>query len=287
MRERQARQFFRSTEWVKYAKHAAMVLVRTITQLRHVQSFAAALCLSVVAGSPALAASCAPPPQGEGHVAEIIDGHSFRLTDGREIRLAGIEPSGATKEDGVNALAAIIADHDVTLRGNDDAPDRYGRQAAFVYLSASDMSVQAQLVASGTALVLPDIVDKDCAAALFAAEAQARQAQRGTWAGNSAIKNAESPGDILAGTGRFTVVEGKVLSVRQAGATTYLNFGRNWTRDFAATISRRALSAFESAGLGVKSLENRRIRVRGWVEARPGPRIEIIWVGQIEVLGGN
>jgi endonuclease YncB( thermonuclease family) len=247
-----------------------------------------ALCLSVAAVmAPALAASCAPPPQGEGHVAEIIDGRSFRFADGREIRLAGIEPSGATKDDRVSALAAIIADHDVSLRGHDDAPDRYGRQTAFVYLPASDVPVQAQLVAMGAALVLPNIDDKDCATALLLAESEARRAQRGTWAGNSAIKNAESPDDILAGVGRFTVVEGKVLSVRQAGATIYLNFGRNWTRDFAATIPRRALSVFESTGLALKSLENRRIRVRGWVEARPGPRIEIVRVGQIEVLGGN
>jgi hypothetical protein len=101
------------------------------------------------------------------------------------------------------------------------------------------------------------------------------------------IKNAESSDDILAGIGRFTLVEGKVLSVRQAGATTYLNFGRNWTRDFAATISRRMMPAVEAAGLSVKSLENKKIRVRGVVEARGGPRIEVLRVGQIEVLGVN
>ena len=122
---------------------------------------------------------------------------------------------------------------------------------------------------------------------LTAAEATGRQARKGTWAEPAAIKNAESPGDILAGIGRFTMVEGKVLSVRQAGATTYLNFGPNWTRDFAVTISRRMLPAFEAAGISVKSLENRRIRVRGWVEARGGPRIEVLHPGQIELLGGN
>jgi hypothetical protein len=83
------------------------------------------------------------------------------------------------------------------------------------------------------------------------------------------------------------VVEGKVLSVRQAGATTYLNFGRSWTQGFAVTISRRATAALEIAGIIVKSLENRRIRVRGWVEARSGPRIEVLRAGQIELLGEN
>ena len=53
------------------------------------------------------------------------------------------------------------------------------------------------------------------------------------------------------------------------------------------TISRRMIPAVEAAGIVLKSLENRRIRVRGWVEARGGPRIEVLRVGQIELLGGN
>jgi hypothetical protein len=47
------------------------------------------------------------------------------------------------------------------------------------------------------------------------------------------------------------------------------------------------LPAFETAGIVLKSLENRRIRIRGWVEARGGPRIEVLHVGQIEMVGGN
>jgi hypothetical protein len=156
-----------------------------------------------------------------------------------------------------------------------------------LFVSGSEFPAQRELLKQGEALVSPDVTDKDCAALLLAAEAAAREEKRGIWTDPTAIKNAESSGDILAGIGRFTVVEGKVLSVRQAGATTYLNFGRNWTRDFAVTISRRMMPAFEAAGLGPKSLENRRIRVRGYVEARSGPRIEALRVGQIEVLGGN
>ena len=169
----------------------------------------------------------------------------------------------------------------------DDTPDRYGRQPAFVFLVPTETLLQEELLAQGKALASATVADKECAAVLMAAEAAARQAKRGIWSDPAAIKNTESSGDILAGIGRFTVVEGKVLSVRQAGATTYLNFGRNWTRDFAVTISRRMLAAFEAAGMVPKSLENRRIRVRGWVEARGGPRIEVLRVGQIELLGGN
>jgi endonuclease YncB( thermonuclease family) len=241
----------------------------------------------LAAADPADAAGCSFEPQGEGRVAAVLDARTLRLEDGREVRLAGIEPVVTEEANRTSALAAIVTGREVTVRGQDDAPDRYGRQTGFVFLVSPEELVQAELLAQGEALVAGTVAEKDCASILNAAEAAGRQAKQGTWADPAAIKNAESPGDILAGIGRFTLVEGKVLSVRQAGATTYLNFGRNWTRDFAVTISRRMLPALEGAGIVLKSLENRRIRVRGWVEARGGPRIEVLRVGQIELLGGN
>ncbi|WP_442894582.1 thermonuclease family protein [Bradyrhizobium sp. AZCC 1588] len=248
---------------------------------------AASLLVLASAAGPAGAADCLAERQGEGRVAAVVDARGFRLEDGREIRLAGIERTGTDTAGGRAALSTIITGREVTLHGEDDTPDRYGRQAAFVFVTGSEQSVQSELLRRGEALVSSDIADKNCAAALSAAEGVARNAKLGIWAETTAIKNAESPGDILAAIGHFTVVEGRVLSVRQAGAMTYLNFGRNWTRDFAATISRRIIPAFESAGLGPKSLENRRIRVRGVVSSRGGPRIELLRVGQIEVLGGK
>jgi endonuclease YncB( thermonuclease family) len=250
------------------------------------------LALAVAAAGPAIAAGCSFETQGEGRVAAVIDARTFRLQDGREVRLAGIEPvfsekPAAEAANRISALATIVAGRDVTLAGEDDTPDRYGRQPAFVFLEHSDTLVQSLLLAQGEALVSSTVTSRDCASVLVAAETAAREAKRGTWADPAAIKNAESADDILAGMGRFMLVEGKVLSVRQAGATTYLNFGRNWTRGFAVTISRRMIGAFEAAGIALKSLENRRIRVRGWVEARGGPRIEALRVGQIELLGEN
>jgi len=263
----------------------------------HCGGFAAAALqcsLMLAGGGPVAAAGCSFSPQGEGRVAEIIDARSFRLQDGREVRLAGIEPAAteaggtdATTKNRGAALAALVLGHEITLQGEDDGPDRYGRQPAFAFLEGVDTPVQALLLAQGDALLSGTVTDKDCASALTAAETAARQAQRGAWADPTAIKNTESPGDILTRIGRFTVVEGKVLSVRQAGATTYLNFGRNWTRDFAVTIPKHGLAAFEAAGIVLKSLESRRIRIRGWVEAHGGPRIEALRVGQIELLGTN
>src|SRR5438046_1664846 len=78
--------------------------------------------------SPALAASaCSFEAQGEGRVGAILDARTFRMEDGREVRLAGIE----TVTDGGAALGTLVAGRTLALHGASDAPDRYGRQPAF------------------------------------------------------------------------------------------------------------------------------------------------------------
>src|SRR3984893_12327540 len=124
------------------------------------------LMLVADAASPADAAGCAFEPQGEGRVAEILDARSFRLDDGREVRLAGIEPVASEKANRTAALSAIVTGHGVTLSGEDDTPDRYGRQPALVFLAGSDTLGQGLLLAQGDALVSSTVANKDCASVL-------------------------------------------------------------------------------------------------------------------------
>jgi endonuclease YncB( thermonuclease family) len=223
----------------------------------------------------------------EGRVGAIIDARTLRLQDGREVRLAGVEDtlSGlAAKPAQRAALENLAGGRDIVLRGAHN-PDRYGRIVAIAFIRGQNQPIQARLIEDGHLVVTAAIDDEDCASYLLRGEARARRAKRGVWAEPAAIKNTEMPGDILAVVGQFVVAEGRVQSVREAGATLYINFGRRWTQDFAVTISRRNMAAFEAAGVPLKSLERRRIRVRGWVEQRGGPRIQASGVGQIEVVG--
>ncbi|WP_316182925.1 thermonuclease family protein [Bradyrhizobium sp. SZCCHNRI1009] len=225
---------------------------------------------------------------GKGRVSEIIDARSFRLDDGREVRLAGVEvPPEEQRATSMDALDVLLRGRDVVLRGEDDTPDRYGRQRAFAFEAGADQPVQRELLRQGAVLRGIDLPDRDCALSLDAAEAEARSAGRGLWKIGTVIKNTESPDDILSRVGLFTVVEGKVLSVRQTGTTTYLNFARNWTRGFAVIIPKRMMAVLEGAGIDVKSLANRQVRVRGWIEAHAGPRLELTQTAQIEILSGN
>lgn len=231
-------------------------------------------------------AACEFELQGEGRVAAALDARTLRLDDGREVRLAGIEPPAQSD---ARALENLALGRDVTLHGISDTPDRYGRQQAFVFVYGDDQALQNQLLAQGVALASgSNLPDKDCAMELTASESAARSAGRGLWGSPAAIKNAESTADILAEIGRFTLVEGKVVSARQAGAIFYVNFGRRWIRDFAVTVSRRMMPTVEAGGVRLATLENRRIRVRGFVERRGGaPRIEVVAPGQIELINEN
>jgi hypothetical protein len=47
------------------------------------------------------------------------------------------------------------------------------------------------------------------------------------------------------------------------------------------------MAAFEAAGVSPRSLENRWVRVRGWVERHGGPRMDLFRSGQIELIAGR
>ena len=103
------------------------------------------------------------------------------------------------------------------------------------------------------------------------AETAARKVKLGLWRSSYYdLLNADSPTDLLAEQGRFALVEGRVLSVHESGATIYVNFGRRWSEDFTVTILKRNRN-FTAAGLELKTLAGRQIRVRRFIEERGGP----------------
>jgi endonuclease YncB( thermonuclease family) len=263
---------------------------------------------------------CGGEEIGRGSVGRVIDGYTFVLDDGREVRLAGIETlllsaqdAGAkvthAEEAGVkdavgptvgaaaarDALATLLTGAPVILRRAEFASDRYGRLLAYVDVvrSGSQKSAQAELLAQGFARVGDFVGERDCAAELLRREKAARQAKLGLWADPYYDPlRADKPADILARRGRFALVEGDVVSVHPSGATLYVNFGRRWSEDFAVTIRKRNERKFAAAGLDLQGLSGRRVRVRGFIEARGGfagspwraPWIEAARPEQIETV---
>ncbi len=218
---------------------------------------------------------------GTVNVAAIRDGRTLLLEDGRELRLAGIE----ARDGGRDALQSLVGGRPLRLERLGDEHDRYGRLVAFAFPAEAGQSLQSALLADGQARVAARIGDKACADSLLTIERGAREARRGLWADpNFAPLQAENLPRLKAERGHFALVEGTVLSVRESGATIYVNFGRRWTRDFTVTILKRLGRAFAAAGVEPKRLEGRRIRVRGWIEQRGGPIITAEVPEQIEFV---
>jgi hypothetical protein len=185
----------------------------------------------------------------------------------------------------------MLRQADIALTNN---LDRYGRIVAYAYAlrDGEEVFAQGALLESGFARVADRIGNKSCAAELLAAENTARAGKLGLWGDPYYdVLNADAPVDVLAQRGRFALVEGQVVSVRESGATIYVNFGRRWSESFAVTISKRNERNFTAAGLDLKSLAGRRVRVRGFIEARGAegdvPSIEAARPEQIEVANQN
>ena len=239
---------------------------------------------------------CGGDEIARGTVGKILEGRTLVLEDGREVRLAAIEvaplavmqnrPDRAGRA-AAAALSALAVGDQVVLRWAESGSDRYGRLFAYAYIlrEGDEFLLQQELVADGHARV-SNRVASPCAAALLEREKAAREAKLGLWADPYyEVLDAETPNDALAHRGRFALVEGKVASVRESGRTIYVNFGRRRIGDITVTILKRNERSFAAAGLDLRSLAGRHIRVRGWIEARSGERawIEAERPEQIEI----
>lgn len=248
---------------------------------------ALALLLSGAAALAADSAACRQPPLASGVVRSIGDDGTLLLDDGRSVRLDAI--AAAPMAAPAPPLAAL-AGRTVALEARDPAPDRYGRLRAFVLIAGEEAAgpLQYALLARGGARVTGRGVEPACRAALLARERQARNARLGIWADPAyAVRRADEPDAVRAARGRLALVEGRVLSVRESGGTVYLNFGRRWSEDFTVTIAKRNQRIFTAAGLPPKRLEQRQVRVRGWIEERGGPWIDMTGPEQIEIVGSE
>ena len=233
-----------------------------------------------------------------GVVVQVTDGDTVVLDSGLVVRLIGTQapklPLG--REDfetwplapeAKAALEALALSKTVQLGYGGEAIDRYERALAHVFIEGAEGPIWAQhaMVAQGLARVYSFPDNRKCLDLLFAAEGRARLSGLGIWRDPYySVRAANAPGDLLARAGHYELVEGRILLAEQSGGRVYLNFGRFWKEDFTAVIEAPALRLFAAAGIDPLVLDGALVRVRGWVDDRDGPRVEVTHPEQIEVL---
>jgi micrococcal nuclease len=242
-------------------------------------------------------------------VKRVSGGATFIIDDGREVHLAGVEapfnhldepaPSGSVDlpASADSTLENMIAGRQVTLYPVAGQPDRHGRLRARVLRVDGDLWVEPALVSLGLARVEPHPDDYGCARYLQSLETVARAGGKGIWADpRYSVHQATEP-QLRVWTGRYILVEGKIVSTGQSGNRRYLNFGSNFSRDFAVVLddksgapSRRGAARkpgrFATEGFESADIVGRTIRVRGVLMPGGGglmvPSVpeEIEWVAE-------
>lgn len=231
-------------------------------------------------------------------VVAVRDAETIALDNGDEVRLIGAlapraRDTGTDETDwppetaAVAALKELVLGKRARLAYGGRRQDRYGRKLAHIFVkddAGRETWVQGAMLEQGMARAYGLEGNFDCASELIAHEAEARRLQRGLWAnGIYRAKSAARAGSLLRFRGHFEHVTGRIAKVAVTKSAIYLNFGRDWRRDFTARIGKESKEVFQSLSATATKLEGQRVRVRGWIERRNGPMIDIKDISQLEL----
>lgn len=249
------------------------------------------------------AADALCPDEGSrrGRVAAVNERLELTLEGGIQLKIAGVDPPRPTPEDPDidvrtrDRLAQWLLGKDIFFRPVDTNLDRWGRLPAFVFAPGAElanmpenrpMPVAAALIDAGLARYEPSAAARPCRTALLAAEDGARAAGLGLWADPYyAVIAAADRLSFKEKAGTVVIVEGRVTGIADRRPRIMLYFGPRQGWDFSVTIYSRNNKAFDAAYAELAGLTSRTVRVRGLLDTRFGPQIEISNPDEIEIIG--
>jgi endonuclease YncB( thermonuclease family) len=231
-------------------------------------------------------------------VTRVLDSETLLLDDGREVRLVGaLAPRSPNhradtrpwppERAAIAALDDLVRGQSVKLAFSGRRSDRYGRLLAHVFLKRGGKRVwvQGELLSSGHARAYGLPGSLACMPELLAREGIARVANAGLWSNAAyAMRPAKRTRALMQLRNTYQIVEGRVVSVVATKGRTYINFDRDWRSDFTAGISAKLLRAKPDWAKALAALEGKEVQVRGWIEYRNGPFIDILDPGQITAI---
>ncbi len=229
------------------------------------------LCLLALAVTPAQ--SCGPVVESA-LVQSVAPGGEIVFEGGERARFGGLKLAPSAE----GWLRALTGKR-VGVAPLAGAPDRWGRRLVDL-VDPDGESVSSALLVGGLAEVRAEPETRACEAERLDKEAAARAAGEGIWGEAGAILAAVDTAALRAADGRFVVVSGIVRRVGEGRAKVYLDFASRG--GFSFLVARKSAPAFRRAGVDLKTLVGRKVIVRGVLDVRFGPRIEIADPSMIE-----
>jgi micrococcal nuclease len=120
-------------------------------------------------------------------VAAVVDGDTIELSDGRRVRYIGIntpERNQPYYQDAVEVNRRLVGGKTVQLEFDVETFDQYGRSLAYIWVDGVMANVEVVRLGFANAFTVPPNVRYE--AEFRAAEREAREAERGLWAGSAA-----------------------------------------------------------------------------------------------------
>lgn len=228
-------------------------------------------------------------------VDKVVDGQTVLMTDGKIVRLLGIDYPMVTgdAEGGPAILGKMTIEQllpknkEVMLYQNKNREagriNRMGHSLAHLVIKDRGEWVNGALVARGVAWTATDATNPAMAAQLYKLEDEARKSGKGLWSKNSPF-GLLTPDNASDGNGTFRVVEGTVNRAATSKNNLYLNFGNDWKKDFTVMITPAIRKSLAKHGVDAMSLAGKKVRVRGWLREWNGPFMELETPERLEVL---
>ena len=262
---------------------------------------AATVALARPGGVQAADGPCPNEGGARGKVVSVNERLELLLDDGNRLKIAGVDPPRPTPGDpeldihARDRLAQWLAGQEIFFRTLEPGLDRWGRMAAFVFAAApgqangpatASLPVGEALIDAGLARYEPSAAARPCRTSLLAAEAGTRAAGLGLWADPYyAVIAAADRASFAEKTGTAVIVEGRVTGIAARRPRIMLTFGPRQGWDFSVSDVPRNSKSFEAAYAALAALTGKTVRVRGLLDTRFGPQIEISNPDDIEVTG--
>jgi len=229
-------------------------------------SLAGAFFVSAIWLSGAQAFCPAPAGLASVTVQRVVDGDTLRLSDGRSVRMIGLntpelgrqgrsdEPLAVAARKRLQALVDASGGR-VGLRPGKQAKDHYGRTLAHIY-STSGANLEAQMLADGLGFQVAVAPNVDLVACQQAAERSARKAGLGLWRQSPVLK-----AEQIQRSG-FAVISGRVSKVQRNRGGIWIELQDSLVLRVAPNLVRQ----FDNARL--QALKGKQIEARGWIVDR-------------------
>jgi len=229
-------------------------------------------------------------------VSKVIDGDTIRLSNGKLLRYIGMDtPEVRIHKNGgwlydpqPFSLAAkefnkkLVENKFIKVEFDVKKFGTYGRLLGYCFIG--NTFVNAKLVQQGLAVLYtrpPDVKYTDL---FIRMQKEARANSRGLW-GKLAVIPSTDVGNFI---NQIRVVSGRVLDTYQSKKVVYLNFGRDYKRDFTVIIFNDCLKLFRDKGIEpVSFYKGKYVQVWGKIRKYHGPEIIAGSPFQIKVLNEN